>query len=463
MLSLFKSSVVPDGYSAEQLKKYSCLRLQVLAGTFLCYSAYYLVRKNFVLAMPDLVEHGYSKSDLGLVMSSLAISYGISNFLMGNISDRIDTSKLMPLCLMGSALISLILGFADIVQYPLLLLSAVMALNGCLQGAGWPASAKMIAHWFHPKERGRAMSVWNLSHNIGCGLLGPIAIFAIVMFADWQSKFYFPGFLALLVAAFCLLILKDKPADCCLPPPFPEQQAESEINRQKTSFLRTLQLFSQHCLKIPALWLLALASSCVYFVRYGIIDWAPLYLTETRGFSFEASSWAFFAFEYAAIPGTLLCGYLSDHHFKSKRTPVNILFMSLVTIALIFYWQSPEDSATLTAISLVSIGFLIYGPLMLIHVHIIDVVPLPFAATAAGFCGLFGYLIGATSANLFLGKILDLYHWDACFQLLTGVSLVCLGLLILLWLWEMFNPNMNFICSKAQPAVVTVRTKGQEH
>ena len=136
--------------------------------------------------------------------------------------------------------------------------------------------------------------------------------------------------------------------------------------------------------------------------------------------------------------------------------------MSLVTIALIVYWQSPTNHSTLTGLSLVAIGFFIYGPLMLIHVHILDVVPLPFAATAAGFCGLFGYLIGATSANLFLGKILDLYHWDACFQLLTTVSLVCLGLLILLWLWEMFNPNMDFMCSKAQPLAVPVRSEEKD-
>ena len=321
MLSLFKSSVVPDGYSAEQLKQYSYLRLQVLAGAFLCYFAYYLVRKNFVLAIPDLVERGYSKSDLGMVLSWLAISYGISNFIMGNISDRIDTRKLMPLCLMGSAFISLLLGFADIIQYPLMLLSVVMAINGWLQGAGWPASAKMIAHWFHPKERGQAMSFWNLSHNVGGGLSGPITILALVLFADWQSKFYFPGILAFIIAAFCLLILKDKPADCRLPPPFPEAQAEFEINRQKTSFGKTLQLFFHHCLKIPALWLLSSASACVYFVRYGIIDWAPMYLTEARGFSFEASSWAFFAFEYAAIPGTLLCGYLT----KSAKFSIHSL------------------------------------------------------------------------------------------------------------------------------------------
>ena len=106
-------------------------------------------------------------------------------------------------------------------------------------------------------------------------------------------------------------------------------------------------------------------------------------------------------------------------------------------------------------------GFLIYGPLMLIHVHIIDVVPLPFVGTAAGFCGLFGYLFGATSANLLLGKVMDIYGWDACFQLLMATSLFALGLMLLLWLWENFNPHpdLNFMRTEVQPAVVTVRSK----
>ena len=219
---IFRSSVVPDGYSAAQLRKYSSLRLQVLAGAFLCYSAYYLVRKNFVMAMPDLVEQGFSKSDLGVVLSALAISYGISNFFMGFVCDRIDTRKFMPLCLAGSACISLFLGVADIIQIPLLVLAIILALNGCFQGAGWPASAKLVAHWFHPKERGQAMGLWNLSHNAGCGLLGPISIMAIFLFADWQSKFYLPAFIALVTGLTCYFLIRDKPAIVGLPSPFPK-------------------------------------------------------------------------------------------------------------------------------------------------------------------------------------------------------------------------------------------------
>ena len=37
---------------------YRRLRLQVFIGIFLGYAGYYLVRKNFTLAMPYLIEQG---------------------------------------------------------------------------------------------------------------------------------------------------------------------------------------------------------------------------------------------------------------------------------------------------------------------------------------------------------------------------------------------------------------------
>ncbi|MGI9275072.1 MAG: MFS transporter [Endozoicomonas sp.] len=459
MQSFLKCSVVPDGYTRAQHERYSRLRLQVLGGAFLCYSAYYLVRKNFVMVMPDLVEQGYSKSELGLALSALAVSYGISNFLMGYLADHIDVRKLMPICLIFSGCLSLVMGFMPILQFPLMLMVFIQAINGCLQGSGWPSSAKIIAHWFVRQERGTAMSLWNLSHNVGCGLLGPLAILAMMIFGDWQSKLYFPASIAMVIAIASYFLLRDSPQSCRLPTPSPDMAEDLEITRHRPSFWRYTQLFFNHCLKMPPLWILAVVNACTYFIRYGIIDWAPLYLTEAKGFSFNASSWAFFAFEYAAIPGTLVCGYLSDRHFRGKRAPVNALFMTLVLISMITYWQSPPGQTLYAVLSLIATGFLIYGPVMLVHVHIIDLVPLSFAATAAGFCGLFGYLFGATSANLILGKVLDLYGWDACFELLAAASLLALALLLLLWLWENRNPQPTL---QLQPQPVTVPIAADE-
>ena len=62
---------------------YRRLRLQVFVGIFIGYAGYYLVRKNFSLAMPYLIDEGYSKTDLGLALSGVSIAYGLSKFIMG--------------------------------------------------------------------------------------------------------------------------------------------------------------------------------------------------------------------------------------------------------------------------------------------------------------------------------------------------------------------------------------------
>ena len=66
-------------------------------GIFIGYAGYYLVRKNFSLIKPDLLEMGFDKGDLGLIGAALSIAYGISKFVMGNISDRSNPKVFLSL------------------------------------------------------------------------------------------------------------------------------------------------------------------------------------------------------------------------------------------------------------------------------------------------------------------------------------------------------------------------------
>ena len=37
----------------------------------------------------------------------------------------------------------------------------------------------------------------------------------------------------------------------------------------------------------------------------------------------------------------LLCGWISDKMFQGRRAPAGILFMVLVTVAVLVYWFNP--------------------------------------------------------------------------------------------------------------------------
>jgi len=80
-----------------------------MSGIFFGYAAYYLVRKNFSLAKPYLIaEYGLSKGDVGAIATALSVAYGVSKFVMGNVSDRSNPRYFMAAGLILSGLVNLV-------------------------------------------------------------------------------------------------------------------------------------------------------------------------------------------------------------------------------------------------------------------------------------------------------------------------------------------------------------------
>jgi OPA family glycerol-3-phosphate transporter-like MFS transporter len=410
---------------------YSRLRLQVFLGIFIGYAGYYLVRKNFTLAMPFLIEEGYSKTELGFALSGVAIAYGLSKFIMGSVSDRSNARNFMSLGLLASALVMIVMGTTidklPVASSSVAIMFALLMLNGWFQGMGWPPSGRVMVHWFSPAERGTKMAVWNVAHNLGGGLVGVIAILGMTLFGDWHSVFYFHGMIALVIGMFIWITVRDTPQSQGLPAI--EQYKESyptafQYQESHETEFSAKEIFLTYVLNNKLLWAIAIANAFVYLVRYGVLDWAPVYLSEVKGFSFDESSWAYALYEWAGIPGTLLAGYLSDKVFKGHRSPVLIIFMALTLICVLIYWLNPPGNPQLDIAMLIAIGFFVYGPVMLIGLFALDLVPKKAAGTAAGFTGLFGYVGGAVSANIVIGYAIDRAGWNAGFIIISGACLI---------------------------------------
>ena len=413
---------------------YKKLRIQVFLGIFIGYAGYYLVRKNFSMAMPDLIAQGYSKGDLGIALSGVSIAYGLSKFLMGNVSDRSNARVFLSLGLVLSAMSMIVMGTFAFATSSIAIMFLLLFFNGWVQGMGWPASARVVVHWFSIKERATKMSIWNTAHNVGGGLVGPLAIAGLAIFGSWQSKFYFPGFIALVVAVIAFILIRDTPQSCGLPPieKYKDDYAKDYSEKHEKEF-GAKEIFFKYVFPNRLLWYIAIANAFVYLVRYGVLDWAPTYLEEAKGFSLSESGWAYFAYEYAGIPGTLLCGWLSDKVFNGRRAPATIIYMVLVLAAVIMYWQNPPGNPLIDNIALILIGFLIYGPVMLIGVHALDLVPKKAAGTAAGLTGLFGYLGGALFANIAMGYVVDAWGWDGGFYVLIAACILSILFTGLTW------------------------------
>ena len=135
---------------------YRRLRWQIFAGIFFGYAGYHLLRKNFSLAMPYLIDEGYTRGQLGVAMSAIAIAYGLSKFLMGLVSDRSNPRFFLPFGLMISAGVMFIFGFAPWATSSVTMMFILLFINGWAQGMGWP---RVAGPWFTGGRR-RNAAVW---------------------------------------------------------------------------------------------------------------------------------------------------------------------------------------------------------------------------------------------------------------------------------------------------------------
>ncbi|TJZ54928.1 glycerol-3-phosphate transporter [Sphingobacterium olei] len=436
MLNIFKPAAHKPQLPANRIDpEYKKIRLQVFLGIFFGYAAYYFVRKNFSFSIKDLQETmGYTKAELGFAMSALSIAYGLSKFLMGNVSDRSNARYFLAAGLVLSSLTMIFMGLSSFATSSITIMFSLLFINGWVQGMGWPACGRVVVHWYSIRERGTAMSIWNLAHNVGGFLVGPLTILGVELFANWQARLYFPGMVAIIVAFISILLVRDTPQSCGLPPieEYNKDYPKTYDSSQEKEF-SAKEIFLKYVLNNKLLWFIAIANAFVYLVRNGIVNWAPTFLQEAKQFTASEAAWSASFYELAAIPGTILCGVLSDKVFSGRRAPVTVIYMTLTLIAVFVYWTAPGANQWIVNSSLWAIGFLIYGPVMLIGVQALDLVPKKAAGTAAGLTGLFGYFIGDLLANAALGALVDKSGWDACFEAILFACALAILFTALTW------------------------------
>jgi OPA family glycerol-3-phosphate transporter-like MFS transporter len=236
------------------------------------------------------------------------------------------------------------------------------------------------------------------------------------------------------------LLIRDTPQSCGLPSIEKWRNDYAKTYSEKAEeVLSTSEIFKT-VLNNRFLWYIAFANAFVYMVRYGCLDWAPTILTE-RGIDIKNAGWAYFAYEMAAIPGTLICGWLSDKVFHGRRALPTILFMVVVAVFIFIYWQF-LDNIDVVLVCLIAIGFFIYGPVMLIGVQALDLAPKNAAGTAAGLTGFMGYVLGtALLANIVIGYVAEHAGWNWTFVLLIGACVLSIVFMALTYKEEQYLVN----------------------
>lgn len=419
--------------SADEIKaKYKYWRIRIFYSIYVGYALFYFTRKSFTFSMPALINDlGFDKADLGFLGTLLAVTYAISKFVSGMISDKSSLRILMGVGLILTGVLTIFVGLSSSVLF----FAIFLGLNGFFQGWGSPPCAKLLTYWYSQTERGRWWGWWNTSHNIGGAVIPILCAFAIQAFG-WRYAMYLPGTMAIIVGIILINRIRNSPKQLGLPTiekyrnDYPEDVEKGEVEKEKN--LSTKEILFEHILKNKFIWILAISYFFVYIVRISIYDWVQLYLMEEKGYTLMVAGSCVFWFEIGGIFGSLAAGYLSDTVFKGRRGPVNILFTVGVIGNLMVLWFIPSASLLTISIATFVFGFLIFGPQMLIGMAAAELVSKEAAGTATGFAGLFAYA-GAACAGWPVGRLIEDFGWPAFFLLLSICASIAVLLLVPLW------------------------------
>lgn len=428
---------LPEIQDQELVKKnYKYWRFRVFYGMFVGYVFYYFSRKSLTFAMPALMtDLGFTKADLGILASVLSLSYGLSKFISGVLADKSNPRYFMAIGLILTGLFNILFGFSS----SIVLFILFWGLNGWFQGFGWPPCARLLITWYSQNERGTWWGFWNTSHSIGGFLITIIAAF-IAQYMGWRYALYIPGALCVLMGFFVINRLRDTPQSLGLPPIEKFRNDDSSpVQRGEAEELSVKEILFKYVLTNKYVWVLGIAYFFVYVIRTGINDWSGVYLVEHKGYSLGMMGAVVCWFEVGGIFGSLAAGWFSDRIFRGKRGPINVLFSIATIFALAAFWFSPRGVPLLDAGLIFLIGFLIFGPQMLIGMAAAELTHKRAAASANGFTGWIAYL-GAAAAGYPLSKLTQVFGWNGFFWILAG----CAGLsaLLLLPLWSVkVNPK----------------------
>lgn len=410
---------------AEVRRVYAHYRLGILIWATIGYAFFYFVRKNLSVAMP-VMEHelGVSKTSLGLFLTLHGVLYGVSKFANGFLGDRADARVFMALGLLTSAAMNGCFGLSTAATA----LGVFWMLNGWFQGMGFPPCARLMTHWFPPKELATKMSIWNTSHSIGAA--GVLVLCGYLVGYDWRLCFLVPAALAILMACLLLFRLRDTPESVGLPEvegtagPAAGVADDGSGADDGGGFRSVL---ARKVFGNPYIWLFALANVFVYTIRYGVLDWGPTLLKEAKGIEVSHGSWMTAAFEAAGLPGILLTGWLTDRVFGGRPSRMCLVFMLLCGVSLLAFWNAPPRHVALNTALLMTAGFFIYGPQALVGIAAANLATKRAAATAVGLTGIFGYASTVLS-GWGLGWLAQHYGWDAVFKgliLVAAVGTLC--------------------------------------
>lgn len=339
------------------------------------YGLFYVCRLSLSVLKKGIVDDGFlTESELGIIGSALFFGYAVGKLFNGFLADHVNVRYFMSAGLLVCALVNAVLAL----KVPFIVFVILWAINGWFQSVGAPCSIISLKRWFGNDGFGTKYGYWSLSHNLGEAITFYVTALIVGAFG-WQAGFLGAAGMGLIGVLLIFALLR----------PFQTTEAQPVGTAQKVKETGMKQL---EVLKMPIIWVLALASAFMYVARYAFTSWGIFYFQTEKAYTVENASFLLTLSSACGIIGTVGSGLVSDKLFKGDRTFMAFLTSAINLFSLAAFLFVPAGYFWLDCIIVIlfglSIGVLIcfLGGLMAV-----DIAPAEAAGATAGVIGMASY------------------------------------------------------------------------
>lgn len=397
------------------------------------YMAFMLCRNTLIAASPAMIadpELGLDKETYGQIMSWHSAGAIAGKFATGLGADLIGGRLMFLGALAFTAASNIAFGFVSTI--PLFKFFNFAGQFG--KAGGWPSMAKIIGHWYPPREHGRVWSIISTSSRVGT-MTALFLVGSLLAVASWRTAFFLTGGVTLGVVVIGWFLLKERPQEVGLAP-LREDSVESHAHPLDGTTL------GEACLAFAAsarFWLVCAAVGCLT-VLVDFLTFLPLYLFETLGIPEAKASIYSTSFLAGMFVALILAGIFYDRF--SKRQLVWVLGSQLILgtgcVLLLIMFPRVELADTLRTPAVVGTLFAFGLTIATAYYIPMSIFSVAFGGPHSGFLIALIDIFGYATALLFTyygGTIAQDYGWPRFLSvLLTVAGLATLSMTTFLWL-----------------------------
>jgi MFS family permease len=200
---LSTSAATSDGASARWDVSYEWKAVALLA---LAFGTVGLDRMVLAPLFPFMAKDLHlNYSDLGNIVGILGVFWGISAYVMGNLSDRVGRRRVLVPCIIVFSLLSWLTGVAT----GLLSLLVIRSVMGLAEGAVASTGVAVCTEASYPPRRGINQGIFQCVFALLGSALAPIIATQMLTFTTWRNVFLIAGIPGVIVAILIALTIRE--------------------------------------------------------------------------------------------------------------------------------------------------------------------------------------------------------------------------------------------------------------